>query len=443
MFFSGKSCAAAVLLTVIAFVSALCGQDGKIYFRQLDSAENSDRYLSGRILEKAKSLADMCLPEMPGSGKTGSVILEMDRTGIQKRLEGWPGKRRNEVRIRFPARAALWEGDVEQMCDLAAWCLLAKMGRGPEKALGIRTHWIVRALARHLATEGAASAASLPFARAYPMAYALASHGIFASFDSVLITPPAETPPGLRALSDEYASLLFDICQRTGLLKGGLAGKLLAAELDGTGDGSISLFAAAAEVSFPERTRRSLFSGTDGGKKQFVSWFERYAEYLLLSFFAPVSAVQFESLYRETARIRVVDPDTFEVRRISIASLPEEQMAPDSAELVETIRCLSHLTSVTPPVLQEALSGVRQALERIRTGGMAHAHEAREAEQALIRETGKLCGIERYLTKVQERQIGPGIRLDASLRSVRAIRLQTTKQGSGIDHLLDQWDEYR
>ena len=442
MFFTGKSCAAAVLLTGLAFLCALRGQEGRIYFRQFDSAETSDRYLSGRILEKAKSLVDICLPGTPGSGKTGPVILEMDRTGGRKRLEARPGRRKSEVRIRFPARAALWEGDMEQMCDLAAWCLLAKMGRGPEKALGIRTHWIVRALARHLMTDEAASAAGLPFVRSYPMAYALAAHGIFPSFDSVLISPSAGTPPGLRTLSDEYASLLFDICLRTGLLRGGLAEKLLSAELDGTGDGSMSFFASAAEISFPDRARKALYSGAYGEKNRFIPWFERQAEHMLLTFFAPVSAGQFEVLYREIARIRVVDPDTFEVRRIPIASLPGEKTAPDGAELTETARRLSLLTAVTPPGLQQALSDVRQALDRIRTGGMGHAEEACAAERALIRETGRLCGIERYLAKVQEKQVGPGIRLDASLRSVRELRRQTAT-GSGIDRLLDQWDDYR
>lgn len=421
---------------------ALCGQDEKIYFRQLDPAENSDRYLSGRILEKAKFLADVCLPGMQGYGKAGAIILEMDRTGTQKRLEARQGRRKSEVRIRFPARSALWEGDIEQMCDLAAWCLLAKMGQGPEKALGIRTHWIVRALARHLVTDGAASSAELPFVRSYPIAYTLSAHGICPAFDSVLISPPAGTPPALRALSDEYASLLFDICHRTGLLRGGLAEKLLSAELDGSGDGSMSFFAAAAEVSFPERVRKALFSGTDDGKDRFITWFEQHVEHQLLTFFAPVSAVQFEAVYRETARIRVVDPVTFEMRRIPISSLPREKTAPDSAELAETARRLSFLAVVTPPGLQQALSDVRQALDRVRTGGMGHAQEACDAERALIRETGKLCGIERYLAKVQAKQIGPGTRLDASLRSVRDLRMQT-KTGSGIDRLLDQWDDYR
>ena len=154
MFFSGKNRTAAILLTCLAFACALRGQEERIYFRHFDPAEKSDRYLSGRILERAKFLADICLPGMPDSGKAGPVVLEMDRTGIQKRLEARPGRRKNEVRIRFPAHAALWEGDMEQMCDLAAWCLLAKMGRDPGKALGIRTHWIVRALARRLAADG-------------------------------------------------------------------------------------------------------------------------------------------------------------------------------------------------------------------------------------------------------------------------------------------------
>lgn len=440
MFFSEKRCAAAVLLIGIAFVYALRGQDERIYFHQLGSADNSDRYLSGRILERAKYLTDVCLSGMSGTGKAGPVVLEMDHTGVQKRLEARSGRRRNEVRIRFPNRAVLWEGDMEQMCDLAAWCLLAKMGRGPEKALGIRTHWIVRALARHLVTDESAS--SLPFTRSYPMAYALASHGIFASFDSILISPPAGTPPGIRTLSDEYASLLFDICQRTGLLKGGLAEKLLSAELDGTGDESMSFFAAAAEVSFPERARKALLPGADGGKKYFLVWFERYAEHMLLSFFAPVSAARFETLYRETAKVGVVDPETLEVRRIPIAHLSGERTAPDGAELTETVRRLSLLAAVTPPSLQAPLAEVRQALERIRTGGMIHAEEAREAERALIREIGRLCGIERYLTKIQEKQIGPGIRLNASLRSLHTLRMRT-KPESGINRLLDQWDEYQ
>ena len=442
MIFSGKSCATAVLLICIAFAHALRGQDERIYFRHFELGENSDRYLSGRILEKAKYLAEICLPGPPGSEKAGSVVFEMDRTGKQKRLEARHGKRKNEVRIRFPGRAALWEGDIEQMSDLAAWCLLAKMGRGPENALGIRTHWIVRALARHLVTDEAAAAAGLPFTRSYPMAYALASHGIFASFDSILISAPAGTPPGLRDLSDEYASLLFDICRQTGLLKGGLVEKLLSAELDGTGDESMSFFAAAAEVSFPERARNALPSGIGEGRNLFPSWFERYAEHLLLSFFTPVSAAQFETLYRENARIRIVDPNTFEVSWIPIASLTEQQTAPENAELTETSRRLSILAGITPPGLQEPLTGVRQALNRVRTGGMIHAQEVREAESALIRETGRLCGIERYLAKVQAKQIGPGVRLDASLRSLRTLRMRT-KPETGIERLLDQWDEYR
>ena len=34
---------------------------------------------SGRILEKAKSLADTCLPGLAGSVKAGPIVLEMDR----------------------------------------------------------------------------------------------------------------------------------------------------------------------------------------------------------------------------------------------------------------------------------------------------------------------------------------------------------------------------
>ena len=95
MSFSGKSSAAAVLLTFLVSACALLrGQEERIYFRHFDPAGNSDRYLSGRILERAKYLADICLPGMPESGKAGPVVLEMDRTGIQKRLEARPGKRK-------------------------------------------------------------------------------------------------------------------------------------------------------------------------------------------------------------------------------------------------------------------------------------------------------------------------------------------------------------
>ena len=130
------------------------------------------------------------------------------------------------------------------------------------------------------------------------------------------------------------------------------------------------------------------------------------------------------------------------MRRISIAELTSEKKTPEGAELTETARRLSLLTAVTPPGLQGPLSEVRQALDRVRLQGMDHAGEAVEAERRLIRETGRLCGIERYLKKVQEKQIGPGIRLEASLRAVRALRMKT-QSGTGIDRLLDQWDEYR
>jgi len=443
VFLSEKKALFAILSAcAFLFAAVLRGQDETIYFRHFDRAEKSDRYVSSRILEKAKHLAELCLPRAAASGRSGSVLLEMDRSGGQKRLEARPGRRKNEIRIRFPGQTVFWAGDREQMCDLTAWCLLAKMGYGPDKALGIRRHWIVRGLARKLMSDETASAAGLPFVRAYPMAYALASHGIFADFDSILISPPDGTPPALRELADEYASLLLDICQRSGLLRGGLAEKILNAELDGTGDESLSFFSAAAEVSLPGKQQRALVANEDAEKNFFLTWFERYAEHVLLTFFTPVSAAQFEIVYRNTARIRSVDPDTFEVRRVSIADLPDEKNAPDAAELEETARRLSLLTAVSPSCLQAPLNEVRLALDRVRTGGMSHAGEAVEAERALIRETGRLCGIERYLKKVQEKQIGPGIRLETSLRSIRNLRLKQ-QPGSGIARLLDQWDEYR
>lgn len=440
MFFPAKKIVIAILLTVVSLAGTLRGQEERLYFRHFDSAEKSDRFVSGRVLDRAKHLAELCLP-CAAIERTRSVSLEMDSTGTQKRLEARPGRRRGEIRIRFPAKTSLWEGDMEQMCDLIAWCILSKMGRGPGKALGIRTHWIVRALAKKLLDEETASA-GLPFVRSYPMAYALAANGIFPSFDSILISPPEGTPPGLQALSDEYASLLLDICQRTGLLQGGLAEKLLTAELDGTGNGSLSFFSSAAEVSFPSRRQASFVAETDETKNFFLSWFEQNAEHVLLSFFAPVSAAQFEIIYRETARLRLTDPETFEVRRISIRELADEKKAPEDAELAETAQRLSLLTAVTPTGLRGPLSEVRQSLDRVRLQGMDHAGEAREAERKLIRETGRLCGIERYLKKVQEKQIGPGVRLEASLRAVRALRKET-QSGTGIDRLLDQWDEYR
>ena len=440
VFLPAKKNVIAILLAGVSLAGTLRGQEERFYFRHFDSAEKSDRFVSGRLLERAKHLTGLCLPRST-SEKPGAVSLEMDSTGTQKRLEARPGKRKGDVRVRFPAKTALWEGDMEQMCDLIAWCILAKMGRGPGKALGIRTHWIVRALAKKLMDEENASS-RLPFARSYPMSYALAANGIFASFDSILISPPEGTPPNLQALSDEYASLLLEICQRAGLLQGGLAEKLLTSELDGSGNGSLSFFSAAAEVSFPSRRQASFIAETDEKQNFFLSWFEQNAEHVLLTFFTPVSAAQFEMIYRETARIRLVDPETFEVRRISIAELTSEKKTPEGAELTETARRLSLLTAVTPPGLQGPLSEVRQALDRVRLQGMDHAGEAVEAERRLIRETGRLCGIERYLKKVQEKQIGPGIRLEASLRAVRALRMKT-QSGTGIDRLLDQWDEYR
>ena len=441
MIFSAERTFLAILLSGVILPVALQGQEERLYFRHFDSAETSTLFVSGRTMERTKHLVGLCLPHEEASGKSWNVVVEVDTTGTLARLETRPGKRRNEIRVRFPENIAQWKGDREQMCDLVAWCILAKMGRGPGKTPKIRSHWIVRALARRLIAEETVPSRQL-FVRSYPMSYALAAHGMFASFDSVLISPPEGTPPYLCALADEYASLLLDICQRAGLLQGGLAEKLLTAELEGSGDESLSFFAAVAEVSFPSRSQAAVVSEADEGKNFFLAWFEGNAEHILLTFFAPVSAAQFEIIYRKNAWIRMIDPKTHEVRRIAIHALSKEKTAPEEAELKETIHRLSLLKAVTPPCLQESLSGVRQALDRIRTRGMEHAEEAEEAERRLIRETSRLCGIERYLKKVQERQIVPVVRLEASLRAVREFRFRKQSE-TGIDRLLDQWDDYR
>ena len=162
----------------------------------------------------------------------------------------------------------------------------------------------------------------------------------------------------------------------------------------------------------------------------------------LFAFYAPMSAVHFETMYRELAVIRWQDPDG----KVQHCRLPElYQRRSEIPEYTRQVRQLSHdlarMSRNIHPMLHEPFNQLRRNLAEILAGREAPQDFA-TAERTLFAAVDRLMQIESMLSEVQKQKIPPGVRMANLLTAVRELRKHELRY-PGVDKLLDRWDDYR
>ena len=434
------------------------GEEGGFHLLQFMQADRSDSFLTQRLTERFESAAAWAFPLrrnpfrcrllQPDSAGNGGKEAETYLFGAT--LSG------KEVRIRLPGPFRTWTKDRESREMLMAWFVLARLELPPEYAERIRDHWIILGLARK-AWESFQETSSLPLSRSCPMAYALESHGIRPSLAGLLspAVPSQRTSPQARELQAEYAELLLEAADRSGLLKNNRLEGFVKALLAGKpGVDAMDLF---LEFAGPALRRRQVFgnpsgkdsSGKDAGstsrEKICEKWFSESMGKLLIGSFTPYAAEYFETLYHEAAKITYTDADGQE-KVCSLADLPmKREEIPDlNSRITQLLGHLSFLSTRGAPEFSAPLSQVRLAVTKCRTeGGEAVRDEIARAEKQLFSAFSARHALERYLAEAELRFSGPRVCFRNALEALERSEQRSRAVFPEANRYLDEtWDEY-
>ena len=431
---------------------------GGFHLLQFTQADRSDSFLTQRLTERFESVAAWAFPlrrnpfrcrllQPDSGGKSGK---EAETYLFGATLFG------REVRIRLPGPFRTWTKDRESREMLMAWFVLARLELPPEYAERIRDHWIILGLARK-AWESFQDTSSLPLSRSCPMAYALESHGIRPSLAKLLSSavPSQRTSPQARELQAEYAELLLEAADRSGLLKNNrLEGFVKAVLAEKSGVDAMDLF---LEFAGPALRRRQVFgkrsgkdtSGKDTGtasrEEICGKWFSESMGKLLISSFTPYAAEYFETLYHQAAEITYTDADGQE-KVCSLSDLPmKREEIPDlNNKITQLLGHLSFLSTRGAPEFSAPLSQIRLAVTKCRTeGGEAVRDEIARAERQLFSAFSARHALERYLAEAELRFSGPRVCFRNALEALERSEQRSRAVFPAVNRYLDEtWDEY-
>lgn len=411
----------------------------KIRLLQFEDAWTKPSFHASRTGDRLRRLAEWCIPSPHAAPRKVTWIVEKDPYLF--RFHARTVGPRRETRITVPAYFPGWIRDPVIFRKLTAWVVLARLGRGPEMAEAITGHWIIRGLAYKALAESREQA-KFQFVKDYPVASALTSRGIYPALDSVFTTNLEEIYSASGEWEGEYAALLLEACHRSGFLRESLAETLLKGALSGTdgGDARTAFFKAADELKAVRKRKKRK----DERNVIFNDWFRESLKHSLLSFFLPESPECSETRYWAESECYWTDADG-KNRSCRPAELPLLRAEiPNAADVVAGL--LSRLSSrdALHPMIQECLSDLRSAISQYALEGTPaqSAEKIREAEKELIRMIDYLVQTEHLLASAQIRFVQPGARMAHLLRTVRR-QPREHSAFSGVNELLDKWDDYR
>ncbi len=394
---------------------------GQIIMHDYTEADLSPAFQGKRSVERLCRIVNTCMPE--DRNVHWKVVAKYDPSLPYSRFAAEMDRRLREMQIRFPADFPRWMRSRESMRQLTAWVFLAKLDLPPEHADRLKTHWLVRAVAAKAIQT--LNRPPIPFVQEYPFAYTLTSCGYYPVGGLPVWDEMPGTPPALQQLNDEYAELLMESCARSGFFRRErFAEQLLLAAVNGEECDLAKLLPSESAAADPEM------------------WFRGCMDGRLFAFYAPMSAVHFETMYRELAVIRWQDPDG----KVQHCRLPElYQRRSEIPEYTRQVRQLSHdlarMSRNIHPMLHEPFNQLRRNLAEILAGREAPQDFA-TAERTLFAAVDRLMQIESMLSEVQKQKIPPGVRMANLLTAVRELRKHELRY-PGVDKLLDRWDDYR
>lgn len=441
-FFCGAACVIVMLTAGVPLLSAETSaaqpHAGKIRLFPYEDARTQPSFHAARTADRLRRMAEWCIPSPHRAPWKVTWSVEKDPYLFRFHAQGFGAGK--ETKITVPAYFPGWIRDPVHMRKLTAWVVLARLGRGPEMADAITGHWIIRALT-YKALADSREQAKFYFAKDYPVAWAMASHGIYPALDSVFTTETEDLHPAFREWESEYAALLLEACHRSGFLRESLAEKLLTAVLSGTdgGDARNAFFEEISALEAIKKNRR-------GHERNVLlnEWFQNNMERSLLSFFMPESPECFETRYWTESECSWVDPDG-KVQQCRPSEIPlRRDGIPNVSAVVSGLLSRLLFGREVHPLIRERLSELRETItNHALSASPERASEIiRDAEKKMIRTVDFLVQTEYALSLAQVRLVQPGARMEYLLQSVRR---QTREHAafSGVDELLDKWDDYR
>lgn len=425
----------AILLLMLSVVSTVSAQDNsgnlKILMLDFENAETSDRYRSMHLAERFRTIAASAVPSNKNSWKV--KIQLADEKTLQK-FAAQLSSRQKELRVTIPLKYDLWKDDTRSHEWLMSLLILAQLGdplRGLDPGFenSLRSHWIVRGLARKAGTD--LSFSNRPFSRTFPMAYALCSNGIMPTVKQVVSTTQHIRKTPLSMLEAEYAELFLDLCRTKDFYRSRTAETILRAALVAPDADPYTAFTnASSELNLPR--------DIDG-------WFHEYLEKTLISYFSPYSPEYFETKYREATMVTITDKDGFR-QQYTLTDLPAHRKSVDdwNGLLDRLLSNLNLLSFRAPSGIQVDLSRIRIALSGCRIDHSDKAAEnLRNAESKLYKNLEKTIEREQLLRKMEQKFTPHADRLRSTLGTARTYNEETLEITPSVQEKLNRWDDYK
>ncbi len=273
---------------------------GRLYMLDYEDVTLSPRAKVVDLGERMKRLARQTIPAAGENRQVHEVYIELADKNKQPRF-GVRMDRKNNFRIILPDRYSELLAEPEGVIRLMSWMVLARIGASPEQERRIRHSWFITGMARKVLEE--MSPNKTPFAGYFPAAYALTSHDVYPSLESLLSTPlePGDTAP--RLLYEEYCELFLLMCARNGLFRSSLLADIVNDSLRDPSAGPYALFKKHA-LAHLARKEKHMF--TEEVLKQpdraLNEWFQKELNRLLNWNFLPASAWKVELAYNAATR---------------------------------------------------------------------------------------------------------------------------------------------
>ncbi len=415
-----------VLFFTALIPSLLCAQIPVIPLK-FENAKNSDHFRSLHLAERFRSMAAAVISKKKNSR---TVRLELLPANVPQRFLFLPKKQKQDLTIGVPLQFAAWKSDYAVHTWLASVLILAQMGETPtaESIEKIRTHWIVRGLARKAAGE--TLFADTPFSRTMPGAYTLISGGYYPSVRQIVHA----SGTGFSAAAEldaEFAELLLDAAADAGLFRNGYGDALL----------QVALMKPEENQYTPLET----ILKKDPKTADCDLWFRNFAERKLINFLTPYSAEYFETKYREITAFRFQDSNGLEqICRPGNLLDCWQKLSGANGRLDSWITELNVLSFRAPQTFRSELAEIRLALSRFRTEQTKEVQEQiRLAEQALFRKVSAYVAMEHLLREAEQKIESPAVRFRRTLETVRDFRIHSRLLLPEIQKNLDRWDDYR
>lgn len=425
----------AAWLLMLCGASVVSAQDGdgnlQVLMLDFEDAATSDHYRSMHLAERFRTIAANAVPSSKNSWRVQIELADAD--AVQK-FAARVSTRQKELKVTIPLKYDLWRNDTHSHEWLMSLLILAQLGdplRGLDPGFenSLRSHWIVRGLARKAGTD--LRFVNRPFARTFPMAYALCSNGITPTVKQTLSTTAFFRKSALSMLEAEYAELFLDLCKTKKFYRSRTAETILRAALVAPdADPYTAFLNASADLNIP---------------RDVDTWFREYLEKTLITYFSPYSPEYFETKYRDVTTVKFMDKDGFP-QQYSLSDLPAHRKSfEDWNQLLD--RLLSELNILAfraPSGFQVDLSRIRIALSGCRIDQTGKAAQAlKNAERDLYKNLAKTIEREQILRQAEQKFMPHALRMKATFGTASTYHEESLEITPAIQEKLNRWDDYK